>query len=204
MPMDAHSHVLINHLADEYNLREYGLFYMDVYPVQKHPLLVVASPEVAAQVTQITPYPKHPTLKEDFGPVLGRRGIVGQEGADWKELRTMFNPGFSQANLFSMVPMMIEETGVFASRLSKVAAGDGFVSSIEAFAADLTVDIIGEAVFGLNFNSQTTDNPMVQSIIAASRLVGPISDLSPKRLNLWKGLKLRYYEIGRASCRERV
>jgi cytochrome P450 len=185
---------MINHLADKYNLREHGLFYMDVYPIQKYPLLVVASPEVAAQVTQISSYPKHRTLKEDFGAALGYRGILVQEGADWKETRTMFNPGFSQANLLSMVPMMVDETEVFASRLSKVAAGDGFVSSIEGFAADLTVDIIGQAVFGLRFDSQTTTNPLVQSIIAASRMVGPISDLSPQRLNFWKALKLRYYE----------
>jgi cytochrome P450 len=179
---------------EKYNLRQYGLFYMDVYPIQKHALLVVASPEVAVQVTQINSYPKHQTVEEDYGPVLGRRSILVQEGADWKELRTMFNPGFSQAILFAMVPMIVEETEVFASRLSKAAAGDGFVRSMETFTTDLTVDIIGQAVFGLRFDSQTTKNPMVQSINAASRIVGPVSDLSPERLNLWKGLKLRYYE----------
>ena len=193
-PLDAHNQLMINHIADKYDLRKYGLFYMDAYPIQMDPLLVIASPEVAAQVTQITSYPKHETLNRDFGPALGRRGMVGQEGATWKELRTMFSPGFSQANLLSMVPMIADETAVFASRLSKLAAGDGFVSSIETLAAELTVDIIGQAVFGLKFNSQTSENPMVHSIITASKLVGVVSDISPQRLNFWRALKLKYYE----------
>lgn len=103
-PLDAHTQVMMNQLADKYNLRERGLFYMDVYPTQQRATLVVASPEVAAQVTQINSYPKHPFLKDIFGAVLGKRGLVVLEGSEWKELRTMFNPGFSQANLFSMVP----------------------------------------------------------------------------------------------------
>lgn len=184
----------MNYLADEYDLRKYGLFYMDAYPVQNDAILVVTSPEVAAQVTQTVSFPKHETLSRDFGPALGRRGMVGQEGANWKELRTMFNPGFSQANLLSMVPMIVDETEVFASRLSKIASGDGFASSIETLAAELTVDVIGQAVFGLKFQSQTSENPMVNSIIAASKLVGVISDISPQRLNFWKVLKLKYYE----------
>ena len=193
-PLDSHNQLIMNHIADEYDLRKYGLFYMDAYPVQMDPILVVACPEVAAQVTQITSYPKHETLNRDFGAALGRRGMVGQEGAKWKELRTMFSPGFSQANLLSMVPMIADETDVFALRLSRLAAGDGFVNSIEMLAAELTVDIIGQAVFGLKFNSQSRENPMVHSIITASKLVGVVSDISPERLNFWKMLKLKYYE----------
>jgi cytochrome P450 len=183
----------MNHLADEYNLRQYGLFYLDLYPIQADPLLVVASPEVAAQVTQIKSYPKHPILRNILGPALGNRGIVGQEGAEWKELRTMFNPGFSQGNLFSMVPMMVSETEIFAARLSALAAGDGFVSSIEKLAADLTIDVIGQAVLGLRFNSQTSENSMVQNIIRVAKLVEPVSNISPQRLNIWKAVKIRYF-----------
>jgi cytochrome P450 len=194
-PLDAHDHVLLNHFADQYHLRQYGLFYVDVYPVQRDPLLVVISPEVAAQVSQITSYPKHPSMVRDFGRAFGPRGMSAQEGTDWKELRTIFNPGFSQANLFSMVPMMVDETEVFASRLSGLARAGGFVRSLESLAADLTVDVIGQALFGLKFNSQTSSNAMIAAIMEASRLTRPLSDLSPERLNLWRTLKLRYYEL---------
>ena len=195
LPTDAHSHVLMNELADKYNFREDGLFYMDVYPIQNFPMLVVASPEVAVQIAQISnPYPKHPKLKDDYGAVFGYEGLVVKEGAEWKELRSMFNPGFSQANLLTMVAMIAEETEVFASRLSNIASRDGFVSSIETLAAELTVDIIGQAVFGQKFNSQTSTNTIVNGIIQASRIVGTDSDISPQRLNLWKYLKLKYYE----------
>ncbi|KAG0650707.1 Aflatoxin biosynthesis N [Hyphodiscus hymeniophilus] len=196
LPFDGHSHLLMNHLADEYNLRESGLFYMDVYPISQSPMLVVTSPEVASQVTQaeMYGYAKHPAL-QNFKAVLGERGIVSQEGAKWKVLRTMFNPGFSQANLFSMVPMIVDETNIFMSRLSKSAKADGFVESIEMLAAELTVDIIGQALFGLKFNSQTSMNPLVDSIIQSSRNVVTASDLSPQHLNVWKMMKLKYYEI---------
>jgi cytochrome P450 len=195
-PLDAHNQLLMNYVADEYDLRQYGLFYVDIYPIQSDPLLVVISPEVAAQVTQTSQitYPKHPVLNRDFGRSIGPRGIVGQEGSEWKELRTMFNPCFSRANLFSMVPMIVEESEVFASRLSRLAAVDNFVESLESLVAALTVDIIGWALLGMRFNSQTSSNPLVTSIIKASKLTRNLSDFSPERLNLWRILKLRYYE----------
>ena len=67
--------------------------------------------------------------------------------------------------------------------------------SLESLAADLTVDVIGQALFGLKFNSQTSSNAMIAAIMEASRLTRPLSDLSPERLNLWRTLKLRYYEL---------
>ncbi|KAM0127293.1 hypothetical protein ACHAP3_008861 [Botrytis cinerea] len=193
-PPDFHSQLLMNHIAEEYDLRKYGLFYVDVYPIQSYPLLVVTSPEVAAQVTQITSYPKHPALNTNFGRALGVKGILGQEGEAWRELRTMFNPGFSQANLFSMVPMIAEESEIFVSRLSKLAAGDGFVPALESLAADLTVDVIGQALLGMKFNSQTRTNDLVSSIMEASRLTRTSSNFSLARVDLWRILKLRYYE----------
>ena len=186
---------MMNHLADKYNLREKGLFYIDLYPILFTPALMIASPEVAAQVTQINNYRKTPVIAEDLAPVLGRRGLVGLDGADWKEVRTMFSPGFSQANLLSMVPMIVEETQIFASRLSKIAAGDGFASSIETLAADLTVDIIGQALLGERFNAQNATNPIVDSLIQTSKLVPTASDLSPQRINIWRVIRLKYYEI---------
>lgn len=193
-PLDVHGQVLFNYIADEYNLRQYGLFYIDIYPIQHESMIIVTSPEVAAQVTQIKSYPKHPAFKRDFGQALGYRALVLQEGVDWKELRTMFSPGFSQTNLFSMVPMMVDETEVFASRLSASAADGGFVRSLDSFTAALTIDIIGQALLGLKFNSQKNSNSMVTSIIEASRLVRYLSNFSVDRLNFWRILKLRYYE----------
>jgi len=45
-----------------------------------------------------------------------------------------------------MVPMTVDETETFAARLPALAAADGFASSIENLAVDLTVDVIGQAV----------------------------------------------------------
>ena len=189
-PLDAHPQVLMNYVADEYNLRQYGMFYVDAYPIQGDSMLVVTAPEVAAQINS---FPKHPALNRDFGQVLGHRGMAVQEGDDWKELRTMFNPGFTQTNLFSMVPMMVDETEIFASCLSASAVTGGFVRSLDSFTAALTVDIMGQALLGLKFNSQTTSSSIITSVIEASRLPRFISNFSIERLNFWRIVKLRYY-----------
>jgi cytochrome P450 len=193
-PPDVHNQVMMNHIADKYDLRKYGLFYIDSYPIQCEPVLVIIAPDVAAQVTQTESYPKHPILAAEFGRAIGPRGIVEQEGEQWKELRTMFNPGFSQANLLSMVPMMVEETTIFVNRLSGIAAGDGFIQNTNDLAAAVTVDIIGQALLGVRFNAQTTSNALVTSVVQASHLSLNVSDMSPERLNIWRNLKLRYHE----------
>ncbi|KAH8804860.1 hypothetical protein F5884DRAFT_429653 [Xylogone sp. PMI_703] len=92
---DAHNQILMNHVTDTYNLRRYGLFYVNTYPIQHKSLLIVISPEIVTQVTQIDSYPKHLALNRGFGQAIRKRRIVVQENADWKELRTMFNPRFS-------------------------------------------------------------------------------------------------------------
>jgi len=195
-PLDAHGQVLLNYVADKYNLRQYGLFYVDAYPIQSDLMLVVTAPEVAAQINS---YPKHPAFNKDFGQVLGHRGMMIQEGVDWKYLRAMFNPGFTQTNLFSMVAMMVDETEVFASRLSASAEAGGFVRSLDSFTACLTIDIMGQALLGLKFNSQTISSSTVTSVFEASRLPRYLSNFSMDRFNFWRILKLRYYEAAANS-----
>ncbi|OBT65131.1 hypothetical protein VE03_04759 [Pseudogymnoascus sp. 23342-1-I1] len=195
-PRDVHNHVVMSHIADTYDLRKHGLFFVDSYPIMSEPLMVVVSPDVAAQVVQNQgmPFLKHPVLNENFGRAIGVRGMVGQEGEQWKELRTMFNPGFSQANLLSMVPMMVEETTIFVDRLSKIAAGDGFIEDTDSLAAAVTVDIIGQALLGVKFDAQTSSNALVTSVVRASHLVKTLTNFDPEWLNIWRHLKLRYHE----------
>ncbi|RFU36302.1 hypothetical protein B7463_g99, partial [Scytalidium lignicola] len=197
IPLDAHNQLAMNYLSETYDLRKYGLFYVDLYPIQSTPLLVVCSNDVATQVTQSssTYFKKHPIVIKDFGRSFGRRGMVVLEGNEWKEVRTMFNTGFSQANLFSMVPMMAEQSEKFADRLSKFAREGGFVASIEVLAAAVTVDIIGHAILGLDFKAQTdSPNPVITAIIQGAKQTRSMADISPERLNLWRIAKYRYYD----------
>ncbi|KFY10150.1 hypothetical protein V492_05163 [Pseudogymnoascus sp. VKM F-4246] len=195
-PMDVHNHVVMSHMADTYGLRKYGLFFVDSYPIMSEPLMVILSPDVSAQVlqTQGAQYPKHPVLPNNFGRAIGHRGLVSLEDDEWKELRTMFNPGFSQANLLSMVPMIVEETAIFVSKLSKIAAGDGFVENTDNLAAAVTVDIIGQALLGVKFNAQTSSNALVASVVRASHLVKTFTNFDPMRLDPWRYIQLRYHE----------
>lgn len=194
-PPDVHNHVIMSHVADKYDLRKHGLFFVDSYPILSEPLMVITSPDVAAQVVQAQgeQYPKHSVL-DAFGRAIGPRGLVSREGEEWKELRTMFNPGFSQSNLLSMVPMIVEETNIFVDKLSKIAAGDGFIESTDDLAAAVTVDVIGQALLGVKFNAQTTSNTLVTGVVRASHLVKTFTNFDITRLNAWRYLQLRYYE----------
>ncbi|KAH8811289.1 cytochrome P450 [Xylogone sp. PMI_703] len=197
IPIDAHNQVTMNHLAETYNLNKYGLFYVDLYPLQFETLLVVFGADVTTQVAQSTStyFKKHSILTRDFGRSIGLRGLVSLEGNEWKELRTMFNAGFSQTNLFSMVPMMVEESKKFAERLSKLAQEGGFIPSMESLAAAVTVDIIGHALLGVDFRAQTdSPHPVVTNIIQGARQTRSMADLSPERLNPWRIAKYRYYD----------
>jgi len=191
-PIDAHPYIMLSSVTDKYDLRKAGLFYLDTYPVVTEPQMVVISPEVAAQVTQAHSLPKHNIIREDFGRAVGPRGMVGLEGAEWKDLRTRFNPGFAISNILALVPVIVEEADVFISRLSDIAHVDGFVRSMESMTTEMTIDIIGQAILGTRFRSQSTVNKLVKPLIETSLLSKAPTNFSPERLNLWRMLKLRY------------
>lgn len=197
IPTDAHNQVPMTYLAQKYNVTENGIFYVDLYPIQNDALLVICKPEVATQVSHSpsTYFRKHPVLKRDFGQALGMRGLVGLEGDEWREVRTMFNPGFSLVNLFSMVPMIVAKCEKFTERLTRCAEADGFVRSMESLAAGVTIDVIGHALLGVDFKAQTdSPDPIVVNVVNGAKQCGTVSDLSPQRLDLWRIGKKYYYD----------
>ena len=142
LPPSIHPHCYARFIRKRYNLP--AVFYLDLWPVGLN-MLIITDPDAASQVTVQHSLDKHRRLAEILSPVAGRDNMVSSNGAQWKMLRSTFNPGFSSAHLMTLVPGMVDEGEIFAKILSEHAAQkDVFV--LEEAATRVTVDIIGRVV----------------------------------------------------------
>ena len=117
---------------------------MDIWPIG-YPMVMVFDPDIMAQFTQDVNLPKWWAQGAvNFKPFTGGRDMVNLSGEEWKQMRMMFNPGFSARNVLSLIPSFVEEMLVFRERLRKVADSDQVIE-LERYTTDLTVDVIGRA-----------------------------------------------------------
>lgn len=79
------------------------VFYLDNWPFSA-PILVIASPTSAYQITQEHSLPKFPALRHFLRPLTGEYDLVTMEGELWKTWRSIYNPGFSSSHLMTLVP----------------------------------------------------------------------------------------------------
>ena len=129
-----------------------SVFYLDLWPIST-PFMMVHDPGVAHQMTQAKALPKHPINGRVLGPLTGHRSIITAEGGEWKFIRTIINPAFSTQYLYTILPVVLKHAGVFKDRICHYAS-TGEVFPIQETATGLTIDIIGEVVMGVNFDSQ--------------------------------------------------
>ena len=137
-----------------------GLIFLDSWPFVPEPVMVIADPDLAAQVTQKHPLPKHPLARTFVEPVVGRESMILAEGTEWKALRSMFNPGFASPNLATLISGIVDTSLIFCDVLTKHAEHSD-VFRMEDALTRLTVDIIGRVVLDVNLNSQTSENELV-------------------------------------------
>lgn len=134
-------HILIK---EHPHLSKTGVLYLDLWPVS-FPLLVVYQPDMMAQFCQNPSQPKPELLRTEFHPFTRGKDLVTTEGPQWKKWRKIFNPGFSDQNISSLVPAFLEEMGTFKKFLSDVA-DSGETIQLQPQAMRVTCDIIGRAV----------------------------------------------------------
>ena len=193
-PAHAHPHVYAHYIRKKYNLGK--VFYVDFWPLGPRNLFI-ADPEIASQyVTTTQSLPKSPIVRDYLHKLLGPNNMVSSEGAKWKALRSMFNPGFASAHLMTLVPYIVDQSLVFCDVLRECAASNALVE-MEELATRLTVDIIGKVVLDSDFNAQRSDNPIVdtfrrQVVLMPPTSINPLLGLDPLRnFNLWvNGRKL--------------
>lgn len=120
------------------------IFYLDTWPLGD-PVCVILDPDIASQVTLQPSLPKHPALEEIVLPLTGRESLLTIEGKAHKQWRNVFNLGFSNSHLMTLVDGIVEDSLVLLDILDKHAdAGDMF--QMEEVATRFTVDVIGRVV----------------------------------------------------------
>ena len=78
-------------------------------------------------------------------PLTGRDSLLTIEGNHHKKWRNVFNPGFSNTHLMTLVEGIVEDSMVFMDILSEHAdMGDTVL--MEEAATRFTVDVIGRVV----------------------------------------------------------
>ncbi|GKT43619.1 putative sterigmatocystin biosynthesis P450 monooxygenase stcS [Colletotrichum spaethianum] len=102
--------------------------------------------------------PRSHLIKSTIAPLTDNLDLVSLEGDEWKTWRARFNPSFSNKNVLSLVPGMIKDVQVFTDIVRKRAGIDGVWGSVfplEGLTTNLTIDVIGRAVLGIELNEQT-------------------------------------------------
>jgi cytochrome P450 len=140
IPSDVHGHVLPHQI--ELLLPDLGpVFYIDTWPFGP-PILAVAGPNQAYQITQSHSLPKFYALREYLRPMTGGSDLVTMEGTEWKSWRNIFSPGFSNGHLMTLVPEMMKEVSTFCEILREKARKPEIVS-MDPLTTRLSLDIIG-------------------------------------------------------------
>ncbi|RPA72851.1 cytochrome P450 [Ascobolus immersus RN42] len=174
LPPDAHPHFVHNYISKTYpELNEAGLFYLDMWPISMTQVIITDG-KMAAQVTQVQSFDKHPgCYHHSLGNAAGMKAFILLEGEAWRNTAKLFSRGFSHQNIVDLLPMIIEETGIYLEELGKKvkqvkeearSGGAPYLRMLD-YTTGVTADIIGRAVFGIKLRYQTKGNSFMTSIV---------------------------------------
>ncbi|KAH8731295.1 cytochrome P450 [Phaeosphaeriaceae sp. PMI808] len=131
--------------------------FFDTRPAQ-YPLALIASHELAEQITKSTKQQqysttKSPTIQQGFGSLVGKFSLLSEDGEPWKILRKRFNPAFAPQHLLTLLPVVVEKTYIFMEKLEAMAKL-GIATELESACTNVTFDIIGEVVTNIDCKAQ--------------------------------------------------
>jgi sterigmatocystin biosynthesis cytochrome P450 monooxygenase len=140
LPSDIHGQLLPNQIQQAFS--HLGpIFYVDTWPINA-PLLIVASPDAARQITQGHSLSKFGALRNFLRPITGESNLITMEGEQWKIWRSIFNPGFSANHMMSLVPGIMKEILTFCDILREHAL-KGVAFPLTEVTTNLAMDVIG-------------------------------------------------------------
>ena len=138
---------------------------------------------------------KHPRVADLFEAVLGRHTMALSNGSNWKSMRSTFAPAFAPANIFSLMPAILEESELFASVLSVAASTDGgFIPSMVHKMQTLSFDLVCRLVLGKSMRSQVQQCELADLLHAAAAWPNPASLNPLEKYNVVRIMALKYYE----------
>ena len=106
----------------------------------------VLDPDITNQVIVKRSQPKHEAVKEFMTQLVDSKvNLLGSDGLEWSYWRKIFNPGFSNSHLTTLVSDVVEYSIIFCDILNEHAIADD-VFRLEEAATRLTIDIIAKTV----------------------------------------------------------
>jgi cytochrome P450 len=145
---------------------------------------------VAAQLVQAQNLTKHSVLAKFTGHLTGKLSLLTSEGALWRKTRSIFNPGFAQQHLMTLVPRMIDDALHFRQNLEQ-ASSSGEMFFLENFAAMFAFDVMGHIVLDHDLECQLGPNELVESFrklvewTPEATDVNPFTNLNPTRYAMY-------------------
>jgi len=143
LPYGAHYQYMLGEVAREHFLEE-GAFYMDLWPISGL-FLTVTSPKIGIQATQTNQNlcSRRPALvRRFFKPIAGGSNLFDLPEKEWKPWRAVFNKGFNNDHILSLVPGILKETRVYCRTLRSLAL-KGNMFYLDTTTLRFTIDIIG-------------------------------------------------------------
>ncbi|KAG2445383.1 hypothetical protein HXX76_000005 [Chlamydomonas incerta] len=149
--------------------------------------LVISDPAAAKHVLRSTDnsqrniYDKG--LVAEVSQFLFGQGFAITGGEEWKARRRAVGPSLHKGYLEAMLDRVFGASSLFAADKLRTAAAEGTPVNMEALFSQLTLDIIGKSVFNYDFNSLTSNSPVIQAVYTALKETEQrATDLLP----LWK------------------
>ena len=137
LPLDAVTHYAFAEIA--LSSKE-NMFYVDFWPLSP-PILVVTTPFVAAQVIQAK-LPKPKSISDVLESMTGGPNLLTMLESQWKQWRTVFNPGFNPSYVLDQVPKIVQEVELFY-RILQRKASENELFQLDKVTLRLTLEVIG-------------------------------------------------------------
>ncbi|GME50131.1 hypothetical protein W97_05620 [Neofusicoccum parvum] len=146
------------------------VFYLDLWPFSA-PILVIGDPEVGKQVGVDHYLHKPSSFVKYQASINGWKNLLTQEGSEWKQWRTLLNPGFQPKYLMQQVPGLMMLCERFCKQLEKTAETKT-IMRLEVASIKLAIEVIGLIGLGQDLQCQTNDSPLVEAFMRQTKLLG--------------------------------
>ncbi|CAG8971815.1 hypothetical protein HYALB_00001925 [Hymenoscyphus albidus] len=165
LPPDANVNLAMLDLAREFSDTE--VFLMDFWPVYP-PLPMVYDPDTSIQISTKYNLPKTDMHLQFMEPITGGPNLLSMGGEEWKNWRSLFNPGFSSGALMDSVPHIVNPIQVFCDKL-KEQSGKGLVE-LDSMTTRLTMDVIIKVTLDADLDYQRSENELATALGYITRL----------------------------------
>lgn len=182
-PPQTHFQAYFTEIAKRYDLPD--VWYVDLWPLGPS-FMVLATPELAMQVSVVKVYHIHRWIENFLGVLFGPKVIAGVNGTTWKHLHHMLAPSFTPTAVKGQVDCIVEHVAIYHDKLRALAAtGEEF--SMQDLTSKVIFDVVSSVIFGFSLLAQKRGSQFLEDFKTIFNL-GPlyVDTKNPfKKLLLW-------------------